>query len=803
MEKHYTTPILLYIVILFVAWSLLLAGLANWKINTNLATTHELAENQARANFNKDKAFRLWLTGHGRIYIPVGDKYQPDPFLAHILDRDITTPSGIKLSMVNPAWIVRDLDHQYQELFGVAGRVTSLDPLRAANSPDSWEKAALIQLEQGVKEIFEYSNINGEPYLRLIQALPITPGCLLCHPKLAQKTNGVSGGVTIAVPMKELLTRQDRGNNKDLKLFFMVWVIGTLGLMMSFFYLRAHARGREKAIRSLTASQSRNKAIMDSALDSIICIDANSIVTEVNPATEKTFGYKMSAMIGHDLANLIIPPELRDKHHAGMQRLLTTGKTTILNTRIETMAQHAAGYQFPVELTITRIDDEETFFTAYLRDLTEAHELKKELTFQARHDALTGLMNRRAFEEYVKQVFNEGDEGLEHCLLYLDLDQFKVVNDSCGHVAGDELLMQISQVLKKTKRVNDTLTRLGGDEFGLFLEGCPLDKAREIATGLIEAIQQHHFYWEDKVFTIGVSIGLVAVQGRFIDFSELLSAADVACYRAKEEGRNRFHIFRHDDAEMSRRRGEMAWVSRIQEALDEDRMILYKQVIQPITDIGDSNKKHCEILLRMRDADGDIILPGQFIPAAERFNLMLSVDKWVVDKTFSWLSRQGKIINQINFCSINLSAFSITDSNFAAYINEKLQDYGLPAKIICFEITETVAISNLVKATRFLDELHKLGFQFALDDFGSGVSSFAYLKNLPVDFLKIDGEFVRDIAINPINLAMVKSINEIGHVMGKKTIAEHVEDQQTVELLKEIGVDYVQGFIFSRPEPLE
>jgi PAS domain S-box-containing protein len=399
MEKHYTTPIHLYTIILFVVWSLVIVGLAGWKIDSNSATTHELAENQARANFNKDKAFRLWMSSHGRIYIPVSDLYKPDPYLAHIQDRDITTPSGIELSMVNPARVVRDLDEKYQKFYGVAGRVTSLEPLRDDNKPDNWEKAALLQLEQGVQEVFEYSDINGEPYLRLIQPLPIAKGCLLCHQNLANKTNGVGGGVTIALPMKELLARQERENSKDLQLFLITWAIGTLGLLMIFFKLRLQTSEKEMAIQSLISSRSRKQAIMDSALDCIISIDADSIVTEVNPATERTFGYKSSAMIGHDLASLIIPPELREKHHAGMKRLLSTGKTTILNTRIETMALHAEGHQFPIELAIIRINDKDkTYFTAYLRDLTESHELKKELTFQARHDALTGLMNRRAFE---------------------------------------------------------------------------------------------------------------------------------------------------------------------------------------------------------------------------------------------------------------------------------------------------------------------------------------------------------------------------------------------------------------------
>jgi len=804
MDSKNQIPTYLYIVILGVFWSLSVAMLAAWKINHNAETTYELAENQARANFNKDKAFRLWMTEHGRIYIPVGDKYQPDPYLSHIEDRDITTPSGIELSMINPARMVRELDEEFSSLYGVSGRVISLTPIRPGNAPDEWEKSALLKLDQGIQEVFEYTKIEGEPYLRLMQPLPIKKGCLLCHAHMATKTNGIGGGVTISLPLKELLARQDRQDTKDIQQYFIVWLIGMLGLLVTYLQINRQAREKELVVGALISSQTRNKAIMESALDCIITIDQRSVVVDVNPATEKTFGYERGDMIGQDLAGLIIPPELRERHHAGMKKLLTTGETSILNTRIETMAQHAKGHQMLVELAITRIDDEYgTFFTAYMRDLTEAHELKKELTYQARHDALTGLVNRHAFEEHAKRTFKESEEGVQHCLLYLDLDQFKIVNDSCGHVAGDALLQQISQMLQTKKRASDTLARLGGDEFALLLEGCPLDKAMEIAGDLIDAVQHFRFYWEDKAFSIGVSIGLVPVQGRFIDFTELLSAADAACYKAKDEGRSRFHIYTHDDVELSRQRGEVDWVTRIQQAIEEDRFILYRQVIQPIGELVETGKLHCEVLLRMKSPDGEIITPDQFIPAAERYNLMLAIDKWVIDNTFHWMSQQGDRLDHINVLSINLSGLSMTDASLSAFIHEKLLEYDLPPEIICFEITETVAITNLIKATRFLDEVHKMGCMFSLDDFGSGVSSFGYLKDLPVDFLKIDGEFVKDITTNPINRAMVKSINEIGQVMGKFTIAEYVEDQQTVDMLTEIGVDYAQGFYFSRPEPLD
>lgn len=805
MHKRYISSLLLFMIILFITWSLVIVGLVRWKIEYNSQTTHNLAESQARAHFNKDKAFRLWLTGHGRIYIPVSDKYQPDPFLTHIRDRDVTTESGIKLSMINPARIIREMDKKYSQFYGVTGRVTSLTPLRPESAPDDWEKASLLQLEQGVNEVFEYTTINSEPYLRIIRPLPIKKGCLLCHQNLSTKTNGVGGGVTIELPMKELLVRQGKENSNDIQLFFMIWFIGVMGMAIAYFNLKSQTRDKENAITALVSSRSRNKAIMESALDCIISINAQGSVTEVNPATEKTFGYPRSSMIGQDLAKLIIPAELQKKHRTGLKRCLQTGESKILNQRIEISARHADGHQFPVELAITRIYvNGETFFTAYLRDLTEAHKLKRELTYQASHDALTGLMNRRVFEEHLERLIDESNEQSQHCLLFLDLDQFKVVNDTSGHVAGDELLRQLSHLLQQKKRASDTLARLGGDEFALLLEGCPIEKAKEVASTFVETIQNFHFCWEEKVFSVGVSIGLVPVQGQAINYSEIMSAADAACYKAKEEGRNRYHVFTHNDEELTRRRGELSWISRIQVAIREDRFVLYKQAIRPMSENKDNaGKLHCEILLRMKDKDSNIICPDQFIPAAERYNLMKSVDKWVIENTFCWLSRLGENLGKISLCSINLSGTTITDGSIASFIYNMLQKYHLPAEIICFEITETVAITNLVKATHFLNELHKRGFQFALDDFGSGVSSFGYLKNLPVDYLKIDGEFVKDIITNPINLAMVKSINEIGQVMGKKTIAEYVEDQHTVDMLNEIGVDFIQGYVFSRPAPIE
>ncbi|MCP3662217.1 MAG: EAL domain-containing protein [Gammaproteobacteria bacterium] len=802
MTAYYTPSIRKYILILLICWSFLVIGIASWKVWQNGLVTHELATKEARANFNKDQAFRLWGTNHGKIYVPISDSFQPDPNLSHIPERDISTPGGQHLSLINPARIIREMNEKFSHLYGVTVRITNQNPLRLENAPDPWEKKALLKLRQGIEEVIEYTEIDGESYLRLMQPLKTQAGCLLCHPTFIVGENG--GGVVVNLPMKSLLAKETQQNKKDITLLSLLWLLGSLALLAAYRSLQHQSREKARAFNALSSSEKRNGAIMMSALDSIITIDSEGCVRDINPATEKTFGYSRSQMIGEELSELIIPHEMRGLHRKGLAHHLHCGESKILGTRIETIALHADGHTFPVELAITRINlEHDVMFTAYLRDIAESKELKRELDYQKSHDALTGLINRSSFEHTLDEIISEGVEMDHHCLLYIDLDQFKVINDISGHNAGDQLLQQIGQLLLTNKRRSDALSRLEGDEFALLLESCPLHKGIEVANKLINLIRDFRFQWNDKTFHISISIGMVPIEGNITDHSELLLIADTVCHSAKEEGRGRLHIYEPDNQEIIRRRSEISWINRIQSALNNDRFLLYKQKIQPIEEEDQPDKIHCEILLRMLDQDDNIILPYQFIPAAERYNLMHTIDKWMVSNTFKWLGEKPEMIKQVSLCSINLSGFSITDPVFSSFIRNELEKYKIPANIICFEVTETVAITNLAKATQFLNELHEVGCLFALDDFGSGVSSYGYLKALPVDFLKIDGEFVKDIATNMINYTMVKSINEIGKVMGKKTIAEYVEDETTVELLKEIGVDYAQGYLFSRPEPVD
>ncbi len=431
------------------------------------------------------------------------------------------------------------------------------------------------------------------------------------------------------------------------------------------------------------------------------------------------------------------------------------------------------------------------------------HASQKELTYQANHDVLSGLVNRRGFELHLSYAMETKQaENAEHVFCYLDLDQFKVINDTCGHIAGDELLRQISQLLKKHVRKHDVLARLGGDEFGILMVNCDIENAKSIAQNLIDKVSRYRFLWEDKPFAISVSIGIAPVSDCINNANDLLRNADIACYAAKDAGRNCFRIYTESVLDIAKVHGEMQWVTKINWALENNKFCLYAQIIQPNV-LNEHCGFHYEVLLRMIDETGLLISPNAFLPAAERYHLMTKIDKWVIRNQFDYLSRHPEHLAALELCSINLSGPSLTAPGFLQAVIDYLYYYQIPAEKICFEITETAAISNLTDATNFINEMHKKGCSFALDDFGTGLSSFAYLKYLPVDFLKIDGVFVKGIVDDPIDYAMVKSIHEVGRVMGKKTVAEFVENNDVVLKLKEIGVDYSQGYGIAKPCPIE
>lgn len=439
---------------------------------------------------------------------------------------------------------------------------------------------------------------------------------------------------------------------------------------------------------------------------------------------------------------------------------------------------------------------------AMTRDVTQSRQLAAELSYQASHDMLTGLINRHEFERRLENTLALAvSDDSSHAVFFIDLDQFKVINDTCGHLAGDQLLQQVGNIMRYQVRQQDSVARLGGDEFAILLQYCSLEEAHAIANKLRLAIDEYNFPWDDRQFKLTASIGVVEVDKNEFQVSDILRHADTACYLAKELGRNRIEFHHKDEGSTADLQDEMHWVSRIHGGIEEARFVLYAQVIEGLN--ARSTDKHVELLLRYRHENDDLSPPGAFLPAAERYSISSKLDRYVIERALAVLNVNPSVYDDIGTFCINLSGPSLGDDDFLQFVLRQFERYpDLPEKI-CFEITETAAITNYQSARHFIDQLKAIGCRFSLDDFGSGLSSFGYLKNLPVDYVKIDGGFVRDIIDDPIDLAMVRSINDIGQLMGKKTIAEFVENDAIKARLQQLGVDYAQGYGIARPCPLE
>ncbi|MBT2294314.1 EAL domain-containing protein [Pseudomonas fluorescens] len=595
------------------------------------------------------------------------------------------------------------------------------------------------------------------------------------------------------------------GSRVILRLLLVTNFATALGLIV-LALLRTHKLLAQRQVfaNALQLEKERAQITLQSIGDGVITTDVEGAIAYMNPAAEAMTHWKAEHATGLPLAALF---NLLDDNAQSEGLTLIEH---ILSGRLGGGSEHSKLIQrldgSTVSVTLVgapiRHAGKVSGAVLVLHDMTQERQYIANLSWQATHDALTGLANRREFEYRLEQALHNLTRQVgRHALMFLDLDQFKLVNDTCGHAAGDELLRHICALLQSGLRENDTLARLGGDEFGILLENCSPEAAEKIADGLRQTVQNLHFVWKGRPFVTTVSIGLVHIAQSPMTLEASLRAADMACYMAKEKGRNRVQVYHADDSELSLRFGEMAWVQRLHMALEENRFCLYAQEIAALGP-GDHGGGHIEILLRLHDEAGRMILPDSFIPAAERYGLMTSLDRWVVENVFKIIrqclndSRQGPMA----MCAINLSGTTIGDQAFLDFLRKQFAAYSIPPEMICFEITETSAISNLGSAIRFINELKSLGCYFSLDDFCAGMSSFAYLKHLPVDFLKIDGSFVKDMLDDPINRAMVEVINHIGHVMGKRTIAEFVETTQIEQALLEIGVDYAQGYVIERPQ---
>ncbi len=554
---------------------------------------------------------------------------------------------------------------------------------------------------------------------------------------------------------------------------------------------------------------SRRARALESLSDAIVTTDEAGVIEFMNSAAATLTGTNADFAVGKALSDIV---ELVDDEDAtaaargtGSHAAAPAGEFAPVSRRA-LLLSHRSGAESAVEVSTTPIRSDALEITGsvlLMRDVTEQRGITRQMSYQATHDALTGLINRGEFERRLAEANDSAHRGEgHHVLCYLDLDRFKIVNDTSGHLAGDSMLREVAKLLRDAVRDSDFVGRLGGDEFGMLLVGCPLEKARQIADDVCRSVGEYRFIWKDKLFNIGVSVGLVEISRESGTTEDLLSAADAACYVAKKEGAGRVSVYSARDEARARQTGEIQWLQRLQSALKENRFQLYQQTIVPAY-ADDGTGPRMEVLVRMTDEQGNQVLPAEFMRAAERHKLMRLVDRWVVQTTFTAVGRGVIVLTDRHTIAINISAQTLGDPQFLEFVVECLDRTGALPTQICFEISEAAVIANLEHARRFVGVLHGMGCQFAIDDFGSGVASFSNLKNLPLDYLKIDGSLTQNLARDSVNQAMVTAMIKLARSLKFKVIAEQVEEASAADIVRRIGVDFLQGYAIGRPKPLQ
>lgn len=560
--------------------------------------------------------------------------------------------------------------------------------------------------------------------------------------------------------------------------------------------------------RALFEEKELAQVTLNSIGEAVITTNAQGIIREFNPIAQQLTGFTIQEAIYKPISNIFnLVDDTENTEENSLNEMLHDSKYQ--PQKHIGILQHKNGEKYAIDIVINSIRGQNNQILGSVlifRDITKASQLADQLSWEASHDNLTGLVNRKELEKQLSLAIKSyKNENIEHMLCYLDLDQFKIINDTCGHVAGDELLKQVTNLLQIRVRSSDILARLGGDEFALLLKGCSLEKAETIADNLRQLIKNFRFTWDNQVFSVGVSIGIVSINQQIQTIASVINAADVACRTAKSRGRNCVYVYQISDSEILEEIGKNQWMVKLNKALTDNSFRLYSQ---KILSIQSTRKIHHEILLRLADESGNLISPLAFIPSAERYNLMAEIDQWVINNFLKVYSKASQIQSNLekaksnHVYTINLSAISVKNDKMCDFIGEKLSYYNVNPQHLCFEITESTAITNLSQTIKLIEGIKQLGCYFALDDFGSGMISLSYLRNLPVDYLKIDGSFVKNLVNNSVDYCLVDCFDRIAHVMNMETIAEWVEDQEILGILQEIGVDYAQGYGIERPIPL-
>ncbi|MET0377582.1 MAG: EAL domain-containing protein [Spongiibacteraceae bacterium] len=649
-----------------------------------------------------------------------------------------------------------------------------------------------------------YLALNSMPFPFIVMAVPL----LLASLRLGTFGTAAIGLANVALVLTLMLNHslnmRPFGSSLGHSHILMATALALLGPLMIALLIEQ----RDRVLHQLRQSERTFRDAMQHAPIGMVLVDADGLCFQSNPAASRILGYTQQELDNLRMRDLAMADELENiaavvrqvlegnEPNVSMERRYVCRDGSLIWARMSVAAARNERDEFLYFITqIENIEDRK-------QNELQRDELQRELEHRARHDGLTGLLNRQSFEHAVEQLLQTGaDQTRHHCVCYIDLDRFKVLNDSAGHAAGDLLLRQIAQKFARHVRSHDVLARFGGDEFGLLLPDCPADDAKRIGNMLIDTINAVHFTWENRVFDIGASIGIVPFSAGELTFGELMSRADVACYTAKNEGRNRVAIYDGGDSEPARDHHQIQIAASIREALEAGRFCLYAQQIVPLS-AEHRGVRPIELLVRLRTREGQLLAPGAFIPAAERYDMMADIDRWVVSTALLEYGQRFAAIDNLGI-SINLSGTSFNDTDFPDFLRSLIRNTAMDARQICFELTETAVINDFGNAVELIRVLQEEGCLIALDDFGNGLSSFNYLKTFPAQIVKIDGGFVRTIQESEIDRAIVESIHQIARRIGAKTVAEYVETLEIAETLREIGVDFAQGYAFSRPEPLD
>lgn len=722
---------------------------------------------------------------------------QPDIMAIYILDKD----NNILISNVNPRWkhatLFNDNGNIREYIASIKRTETNIDDIDSISNIDSsTDKIGTIKLIISLSnsKIIKNQIIKNGVFLTLISTVltilialvfsrSVTKPITLIHDGVNSIKNG-DLGYRIPITYDGEIAELANGINNM-----------TASLELS------QIKEKQRAEDALFLEKTKAQITLEAIGEGVITTDINGLVTYINPAAEFLTGSKLNNAINTHLSSIFKIKEASTNKIIDYPILDCITSDKIINHDSDYILIRKDNTEYAIRETATPLRDKQNAVIGAVlvfHDFTNIKKMSDVLSYQATHDDLTDLLNRRAFEHKINSVIDEMDDNTSHILCYIDLDQFKIVNDTCGHIAGDNLLKIVSHKINEKIRKNDLFARLGGDEFGLLLFNCDVTKANILADAIRENISQIIFTWDSHTFRIGCSIGIVSVE-KSSTLTEIMMAVDTACYIAKDSGRNRVHIYDHKDDVVAQKKGEMQWFQRINHALEHDNFELYSQKIASHS--KNSNLVIHEVLIRLKENE-ELFFPGSFIPAAERYTLMPGIDKWVISALFNKLKNTKVNYHHLVF-SINLSGQTLTDKNFISFLSQQLDNNYIPAENLIFEITETAAISNFIDAVEFINNFKQRGCKFALDDFGSGMCSFQYLNELPVDYLKIDGGFIKNIINNPFNQSVVQSISQIGHSLDLEIVAEFVEDQSILDQLDTDLIDYVQGYGIEYPKPIE